>query len=334
MRRLIVSLLLVVAAVDGTTMFRNTGWCETPAASNSDSASCSTAPRAMASFGVTGMTCSACAASIETALRRLDGVQAAEVSFEKSLAIITFDPTRIRPETLTATVESAGGTKHQFGIGSLPEQGASTPNVRTSTPAEQLTFYSAPLVCAAAPEIGCGSRTKPILLMLGTKPEVYGTWLSRQGTTIAIAWDPETPASQRTEIATSTFGQLEIAAVELIGDDRKQVLKEFSSDALWYGTEALDLLSDEEANIIAARLVRRLEARAAISGETARKLETTIAEVFRKRFTGREEGRPTRTAPELQAAALQEAGSFLDEKTLAALKEVVALGNRPLAGEN
>jgi len=93
-------------------------------------------------------------------------------------------------------------------------------------------------------------------------------------------------------------------------------------------------LSDEEANIIAARLVRRLGARATLSGETARKLETTIAEVFRQRFTGREDGKPTRTAPELQEEALQEAGSFLDEKTLAALRDVVALGNRPLAGEN
>ncbi len=181
----------------------------------------------MASFGVTGMTCSACAASIETALRRLDGVQAAEVSFEKALAIITFDPTRIQPETLTATVESAGGTEHQFGIGVLPEQGASTPNIRKTTRPEQLSFYSVPLVCAAAPEIGCGSRTKPILLMLGTKPEVSAIWLNRQGTMLAIAWDPKTPAIRRTVITTTTFGQLEFAAEELTGDDRGLALKDF-----------------------------------------------------------------------------------------------------------
>lgn len=287
----------------------------------------------MASFGVTGMTCPACATSIETALRGLEGVQAAEVSFEKALAVVTFDPTRIQSETLTATVESAGGTEHQFGIGPLPEQDATTPDVRKTTPAEQLAFYSVPLVCAAAPEIGCGSRTKPILLMLGTKPEVSGAWLNRPGTILAIAWDPKIPASRRAEITTSIFKVHEIAAEEVTDDDRRRVLMDFSSDAPWYGSEALDLLSDEEAAVIAARLVRRLQAKATISGETARNLEVTIADVFRERFTGREEGKPTRTAAELETDALQEVSSLLDEKTLVAFKEVIALGYRPLAGE-
>jgi len=35
-----------------------------------------------------------------------------------------------------------------------------------STQKEMVSFYKVPLVCGAAPEIGCGSRSKPVLLEL------------------------------------------------------------------------------------------------------------------------------------------------------------------------
>jgi copper chaperone CopZ len=75
----------------------------------------------MATFGVTGMTCPACAASIEKALHALNGVQSTEVSYDKAVAIVTFDPTLTEPEALIATVRSAGGAEHPFDVGQLPE---------------------------------------------------------------------------------------------------------------------------------------------------------------------------------------------------------------------
>ena len=51
-----------------------------------------------------------------------------------------------------------------------------------------ITFYKTPLVCNAAPEIGCGSRAKPALLELEKNPAVKEAWLNRPGTVVAIVW--------------------------------------------------------------------------------------------------------------------------------------------------
>ena len=42
-----------------------------------------------------------------------------------------------------------------------------------------ITFYKTPLVCNAAPQIGCGSRAKPTLLELEKNPAVKEAWLNR-----------------------------------------------------------------------------------------------------------------------------------------------------------
>ena len=49
------------------------------------------AQSAEVSFGVTGMTCTSCAATIERNLRKVPGVQAAKVNFASERATVTFD---------------------------------------------------------------------------------------------------------------------------------------------------------------------------------------------------------------------------------------------------
>ena len=63
---------------------------------------------------------------------------------------------------------------------------------RTNIPPDRISFYEVPLVCPAAPEIGCGSRSKPILLQLEREEAVAEAWLNRPGTVIAVVWKPET----------------------------------------------------------------------------------------------------------------------------------------------
>ena len=53
---------------------------------------------------------------------------------------------------------------------------------------ESITFYDVPLVCGAAPSIGCGSRAKPLLLDLERQPAIKEAWLNRTGTVVAIVW--------------------------------------------------------------------------------------------------------------------------------------------------
>src|SRR5215470_5335090 len=51
-------------------------------------------------------------------------------------------------------------------------------NKSAATPG-RISVFKAPLVCPAAPQIGCGSASKPILLDLERQPGVLEAWLRR-----------------------------------------------------------------------------------------------------------------------------------------------------------
>ncbi|GIZ10420.1 heavy-metal-associated domain-containing protein [Flavobacterium sp. UMI-01] len=62
-----------------------------------------------ASFKIEGMTCAVgCAKTIQDELSNLDGVQTAEVDFDKKLAVVTFDKTIQNQESLTQVVQATG----------------------------------------------------------------------------------------------------------------------------------------------------------------------------------------------------------------------------------
>lgn len=56
---------------------------------------------------ITGMTCASCANRIERKLNKLDGVQAS-VNYATEAATVHFDPARVDPDQLLATVSAAG----------------------------------------------------------------------------------------------------------------------------------------------------------------------------------------------------------------------------------
>jgi Cu+-exporting ATPase len=59
-------------------------------------------------FGVNGMTCAACSAAVERALKRKEGVQSASVNLVTRLAEVEYDPALVRPSELAAAVKKAG----------------------------------------------------------------------------------------------------------------------------------------------------------------------------------------------------------------------------------
>ena len=58
---------------------------------------------------VTGMTCGACAAQVEKAAKKIDGVKAAKASQPKGVAEITYDPAKTTPETLAKIITRKTG---------------------------------------------------------------------------------------------------------------------------------------------------------------------------------------------------------------------------------
>lgn len=74
---------------------------------------CATAPSKV-TLKITGMTCDKCAAGVQTALKKVDGVKAAEVSLDKNQVVVTVDSAKVKTEQLIAAVDKAGGDRHTF----------------------------------------------------------------------------------------------------------------------------------------------------------------------------------------------------------------------------
>ncbi len=72
---------------------------------------------------VDGMTCGSCAAGIQTVLGNLDGVQTADVSFDKGQAIVRFDPERVSLEALSEAIQGLGYEASVLPAGAVARSG-------------------------------------------------------------------------------------------------------------------------------------------------------------------------------------------------------------------
>jgi hypothetical protein len=194
--------------------------------------------------------------------------------------------------------------------------------------ADRISVFRAPLVCPAAPQIGCGSASKPILLELERQPGVLEAWLNRAGTRIAVVWKPESDAPTRRKVVAELN---EDHAIELDGKPRDEAVKDFLSGKGWYHGADVDRLSEEEADIIAARLVRWVQGKSALKKEKAEGLQHAFSDTLRKDLTGKS------TAPNRLEDVARE---YLDQDQIRilkdAIKEEVAIenGERPVPNEN
>src|SRR5712664_4514226 len=85
--------------------------------------------------------------------------------------------------------------------------------------ADRISVFKVPLVCPAAPQIGCGSASKPILLDLEKQPGVLEAWLNRAGTRIAVVWKRESDSEARRKVVAELK---EDRATELEGKSRDE----------------------------------------------------------------------------------------------------------------
>lgn len=142
-----------------------------------------------------------------------------------------------------------------------------------------VTFYKTPLVCNAAPDIGCGSRAKPLLLDLEKNPAIKEAWLNRAGTVVAIVWKDK---DQTAAIARPIFAENSVDFTELGRQDAAPYLLTFRKESLWYRGAAVDLLSREEAATIANSSVKWALANKLITADEADKIRTDVNAYFKK----------------------------------------------------
>ena len=201
---------------------------------------------------------------------------------------------------------------------------ASAAENAAAAPADRITVFKAPLVCPAAREIGCGSASKPILLDLEQQPGVLEAWLNRAGTRIAVVWKPESDASAQRKIVADLK---EDHAIELDGKPRDEAVNDFLSGKGWYRGADVDRLSEEEAHVIAARLVRRVQAKTALTKDRAEGLQRALADTYRQRLTNK-------ISREQELSRFQDIGrEYLAKDQVAILKEAIEAGVLPLPNE-
>lgn len=86
-------------------------------------------------------------------------------------------------------------------------------------------------------------------------------------------------------------------------------------------------------SIIAARLVRRLQAKTAVAADNADGLQRAIADGLRKRFTDDTAKRDHDAFLKSEEGLQRVAGPYLDKEQIPILKEAIANGLRPLPNE-
>ena len=201
-------------------------------------------------------------------------------------------------------------------VGSAAEAPAAT--------VDQISVFKAPLVCPAARQIGCGSASKPILLDLEQQPGVLEAWLNRAGTRIAVVWKTESDASTRRKVVA---GLKEDRVIELDGKLRDETVNDFLSGKGWYHGADVDRLSEEEADVIAARLVRRVQAKTALAKDKAEGLQRALADAYRQRLTDK-------ISRDQELARFEDIGrEYLAKDQVSILKEAIENGVLPLPNE-
>lgn len=177
-----------------------------------------------------------------------------------------------------------------------------TPGCNNENTKEKIiTFYEVPLVCGAAPEIGCGSRIKPFFLDTEKQKQVKESWSNRQGTVIALVWaETETSEEEREKLIQPFFKKHAIDA-KLISN-KKEIARHIASmkKDQWYKGMDVDNLSLEEAGVIAEDLTKFALDEGLINNAEKKAIKSDLETYFKKELV------IVRTCDELKAEETQE----------------------------
>lgn len=179
-----------------------------------------------------------------------------------------------------------------------------------------VSFFRVPLVCSAAPSIGCGSRSKPVLNSLEESSEVDEAWLNRSGTIIAIVWNEGIDVTAKNEIVNIVFKEHKINVEEIKSKEYIGISESFGKGEDWLKGSSVDDLSKEEASIFANRITKTIKENTDLSEANLNKIEQKIKDDFYSFF--------------LNYSSMDDLGNPNSYKTI--LKDAISYGN-DLAGK-
>jgi len=308
-------------------------------------------------LAVSGWTCASCAAATRIALKKLDGVSAVVADVEKSEAVVTYDDARTTPGKMIGAVgklgykasvkgaapaETASAPKagHECAPGeveaaALPASHAKAAGVAASAAsttvaatrprsvsADRVSVFETPMGCWAVEGLGCGSLSKPVLAELESEARIAEAWMNRSGTLVAVIWKGAAAAKSGAGAVEEIFDARGLEAKALAGPAREKALADFLGGSKWYRSAEVDRLSEEEARVVATRLVRRTEKSLALTPEQAAALRDGLTVVFTRHFVRRGSVDPGKIGTEL----MEVAGRSLQAGELARFEEALRQG--------
>jgi hypothetical protein len=205
------------------------------------------------------------------------------------------------------------------------------PTVSGPVASDPVSFYEVPLKCPAAPRLACGGRAKPVLFALERRPAVVQAWVNRTGTVVAVVWKADSTATEREAVINDIASLHELSFRELTKEDPETAGRGFVSRTGWYRSMDTDKLSEDEAHVIAERLVRRLMAKAPTAASKAESLTPVVFKIIQADLVPAK-GKPEDRA-DVRNQLLAAARVHLDTMELSAFEEAIAAGYRPVGNE-
>lgn len=198
----------------------------------------------------------------------------------------------------------------------------------TPVNADQVDFYRVPLMCPAARGLGCGMRAKPILIELERASPVAEAWLDHGGETLAVIWTSKSLSAERTALLANISKQHSVQLTHLTSQARDASLTSFRSRQGWHRGADVDRLSEQEAEVIADRLIARTINKAPSAKPKMGALRPTLTDTIREQLVG---GMPS--TAECREKLMTAARPHLNEGELSAFVSAFELGYRPVGDE-
>ena len=150
----------------------------------------------------------------------------------------------------------------------------------------EMTFLEVDLVCGAASNMGCGSRSKPILVDLEEQPEISEAWLNRVGTVIAVVWETDEEVD---ETLLKGLIKKHKKSGSILGQKKAQTQVQQFKSARWYRTTEVDELSIEEAGRIAEMVVSAIKDQGSLSDPDAPLMQAEVEEFIKNELLNLED---------------------------------------------
>lgn len=222
-------------------------------------------------FTIQGMTCEACEEHVNNELSKVPDVVSYKTSYATRSSLVTFDKSKVDAKTIEAAINKTGYKVKSYDFMSVKNTGVS--------------FYNAPLVCHAAPSIGCGSKAKFMLVDLEKYNDaVEGAWLNKTGTVVAVKWNPKTGENKKGEIIKTVGTNHNIELTTLAETEAASYTKSFPNSSEWFKGKEVDKLSKEEAGIIAQNMIASYNAKKLKKPSLKKQFRADIEKIYADLF--------------------------------------------------